>query len=67
MKIAKHGNRSVSSRSGLPADVLESMGIPLDLSPDENKDLLDRFGFCFLFCTALSSGRTLCHARPPRV
>ncbi|RUO21395.1 anthranilate phosphoribosyltransferase [Aliidiomarina haloalkalitolerans] len=48
MKIAKHGNRSVSSRSG-SADVLESMGIPLDLSPDENKDLLDRFGFCFLF------------------
>ncbi|MCH8500617.1 MAG: anthranilate phosphoribosyltransferase [Aliidiomarina sp.] len=48
LKIAKHGNRSVSSRSG-SADVLESLGIPLDLSPDENKQLLDDFGFCFLF------------------
>ena len=48
MPIAKHGNRSVSSRSG-SADVLEVLGVPLEGSPDDNRRLLDQFGFCFLF------------------
>ncbi|CUS48630.1 MAG: anthranilate phosphoribosyltransferase TrpD [Idiomarinaceae bacterium HL-53] len=48
IKVAKHGNRSVSSRSG-SADVLEVMGVPLEGSPDDNRLLLDQSGFCFLF------------------
>lgn len=46
--VAKHGNRSVSSRSG-SADVLESMRIPLDGTPDEARAMLDTHHFCFLF------------------
>ncbi|RTE87569.1 MULTISPECIES: anthranilate phosphoribosyltransferase [Gammaproteobacteria] len=46
--VAKHGNRSVSSRSG-SADVLEALSIPLEGSPDDNRKLLDQHGFCFLF------------------
>ena len=46
--VAKHGNRSVSSRSG-SADVLESLRIPLDGTPDESRAMLDTYRFCFLF------------------
>lgn len=47
-QVAKHGNRSVSSRSG-SADVLEAAGINLDLTPDQVKDCIDRIGLGFLF------------------
>ncbi|MGX2029692.1 anthranilate phosphoribosyltransferase [Methylocaldum gracile] len=47
-KVAKHGNRSVSSRSG-SADVLEAAGINLDLTPDQVKACIDRIGLGFLF------------------
>ncbi|RUO26138.1 anthranilate phosphoribosyltransferase [Aliidiomarina minuta] len=46
--VAKHGNRSVSSRSG-SADVLESLHIPLDGTPDNARKMLDKHNFCFLF------------------
>lgn len=46
--VAKHGNRSVSSRSG-SADVLESLHIPLDGTPDNARKMLDEHNFCFLF------------------
>ena len=47
-KVAKHGNRSVSSKCGA-ADVLEALGIKIDLSPDKNQIVLDSIGMCFMF------------------
>lgn len=47
-KALKHGNRSVSSRSG-SADVLEQLGIPLDTPPENINTLLDKDNFAFLF------------------
>ncbi len=47
-RVAKHGNRSVSSRSG-SADVLEAAGVRLDLSPAQVKHCIDRVGLGFMF------------------
>lgn len=46
--VAKHGNRSVSSKSG-SADVLEALGIKIDLLPKKVEDCLSKTGFGFLF------------------
>jgi len=47
-KVLKHGNRSVSSRCG-SADVLEQLGIPLDIPPEAVAETLERERFVFLF------------------
>ena len=47
-KIAKHGNRAVSSKSG-SADVLESLGVHLNLSPDAIARGIDQIGIGFMF------------------
>ena len=47
-KVAKHGNRAVTSRCGA-ADVLEALGVPIDLSPDLAAECLRETGFVFLF------------------
>ena len=47
-KVAKHGNRSITSKSG-SADMLEELGINLELSIDEQVKLLRNTGFCFMF------------------
>jgi anthranilate phosphoribosyltransferase len=46
--VVKHGNRGITSKSG-GADVLEALGVRLDLSTDEFRDCLDRAGVGFLF------------------
>ncbi|GEN46030.1 anthranilate phosphoribosyltransferase [Alkalibacillus haloalkaliphilus] len=47
-KVAKHGNRSVSSRTG-SADVLEELGVALDFTSDEVEQLIETNGVAFLF------------------
>lgn len=47
-KVAKHGNRKVSSKAG-SSDVLEALGIRLDLSPEEMTELLEQEGLTFIY------------------
>lgn len=62
-KVAKHGNRSVSSRSG-SADVLEAAGINLDLTPDQVRQCIEQIGVGFLFAPKHHSAMK--HAVGPR-
>ncbi len=48
VRIAKHGNRSVTSSCG-SADVLEALGFTIDLPPEATKELFQQTGFAFLF------------------
>ncbi len=47
-RVAKHGNRSVSSKSG-SADVLEAAGVNLDLTPEQVAECIEKIGVGFLF------------------
>lgn len=48
IKVAKHGNRAASSKSGT-ADVQEALGVNLSQDPEKCRELLDEVGLCFLF------------------
>ena len=48
MRVAKHGNRAASSKSGT-ADCLEALGVNIDQSPEKCRELLDTAGMCFFF------------------
>lgn len=47
-KVGKHGNRSVSSKSGA-ADCLEALGVKLDIAPEKNAKILNQSNICFMF------------------
>lgn len=55
LKMAKHGNRSVSSMSG-SADLLEAFGVNLSMSPETASNCLDKANVCFLYAPAYHSG-----------
>ncbi|MCM3633062.1 anthranilate phosphoribosyltransferase [Paenibacillus camelliae] len=46
--VAKHGNRAMSGKSG-SADVLEALGVNINITPQQAKDCLDEVGICFMF------------------
>ncbi len=46
--VAKHGNRSVSSKSGA-ADVLEALGVKITIAPENMQKVLEEAGICFMF------------------
>ncbi len=62
-KVAKHGNRSVSSKSG-SADVLAALGVNLELTPEQVAQAIDTVGIGFLFAPKLHPAMK--HAIGPR-
>ncbi len=61
--VAKHGNRSVSSRSG-SADVLEALGININLTPPQIEEILQKIDLSFLFAPIFH--KSMKHAIKPR-
>jgi anthranilate phosphoribosyltransferase len=62
-RVVKHGNRSASSQAG-SADVLEALGIRLDLRPDRVASIADEIGITFCFAAAFHPAMR--HAAGPR-
>lgn len=61
--VAKHGNRSVSSKCG-SADVLEALGVKIDIPVERSEQLLKEIGLCFMFATHYHS--SMKYAAPVR-
>ena len=54
VRVAKHGNRSVTSKCG-SADVMEALGVNINLPPSQIATCLDKVGIAFLFAPAMHS------------
>lgn len=63
VRVAKHGNRSASSRSG-SADVLEALGVNIQLTSEQAAECLERIGICFMFAQVFHPAMK--HAAAPR-
>lgn len=63
LKIAKHGSRSVSSKTGA-SDLLSALGVNINMSADTARQALDELGLCFLFAPQYHLGFK--HAIPVR-
>ncbi len=61
--VAKHGNRSVSSKCG-SADVLEALGINIALTAEQSAQILEKIGMCFMFAPTYHS--SMKYAAPVR-
>lgn len=61
--VAKHGNRAIASRSG-SADVLENLGVTIEMKPEDAARSIDTLGFGFLFAPAYH--RAFSHVQPVR-
>ena len=64
VRVAKHGNRSISSQCG-SADLLESLGIAIAVSPEHSARAIREVGIGFLFAPAVHTAMK--HAHPVRV
>jgi anthranilate phosphoribosyltransferase len=51
LKVAKHGNRAITSKSGA-SDVLSALGVNIAATPEQQRRALDEAGICFLFAPA---------------
>lgn len=60
--IAKHGSRSISSLSG-SADVLEALGVNINLTADEAKQLIEKIGIAFIYAPLFHP--VMCKVLPP--
>src|SRR5499425_2044218 len=63
VRVAKHGNRSVSSRCG-SADVVEALGVKIDLPPERIAECIDEIGIGFLHAPLLHGA--MAHVAPVR-
>jgi anthranilate phosphoribosyltransferase len=64
VRVAKHGNRSISSRCG-SADLLEALGIKIAITPEQSARAIREIGIGFLFAPAVHTAMK--HAQPVRV